>query len=131
MKNLNGLLLVAFSFLAGCAGTGTISQRGTVVMSGESVKAFAIVHAYSQDRGGKVFVVSAVSGTDADGAREKAPSGGTSVPVDTGRDADGRPGPDRLPRDQQPTHRRAAVAREGLGPGAVPARLHQDATAAW
>ncbi len=57
------------------------------MVSGESVKAFAagpaVVHAYSQDRGGKVFLVSAVSGTDADCAREKAPSGGTSVPVDT------------------------------------------------
>ena len=91
MKNSSGLLFVSFSFLsflliAGCAGTGAISQRGTVVVSGESVKAFAagpaVVHAYSQDRGGKVFLVSAVSGTDADCARDKLPADGASVPVD-------------------------------------------------
>jgi hypothetical protein len=61
---------------AGCAGSNAITQRGTVLINDGSVKAFAagpaVVHAYSQDRGGKVFAVAAQSGTDADCARGRA-----------------------------------------------------------
>jgi hypothetical protein len=85
MKNLGGLLFIAFSFLSGCAGNGAISQRGAVSVSGESVKAWAagpaVLHAYSQSRGGRVFLASAVSRTDADCARTRAPVGGAAIPV--------------------------------------------------
>jgi len=61
---------------AGCAGSSAITQRGTVLVSNGSVKAFAagpaIVHAYSGDHGGKVFAVAAQSGTDADCTRARA-----------------------------------------------------------
>ena len=65
--------LVAFSFLSGCAGGAAVTQRGTVMARGESVRAFAAgpaeVHAFSMERGGKVFTAMAVSGTDADCAQ--------------------------------------------------------------
>jgi hypothetical protein len=80
-------LLVGFSFLGGCASGGAVVQRGSVVMSGEAVKAFAagpaVVHAYSLDGGGRVFVAQAKSGTDADCAGQPAAvSGAVAVEVD-------------------------------------------------
>jgi hypothetical protein len=64
---------------AGCAGSNAMTH-GSVVINSGSVKAFAVgpavIHAYSQDRGGRVFAVAAESGTDADcvRARDVAPS---------------------------------------------------------
>jgi hypothetical protein len=85
-----GLVLgILFSVVAaaGCAGAGGgITQRGTVMVASGAVKAFAvgpaIVHAYSQDGGGKVFAAAAVNGTDADcaHARAVAPS---ALPADS------------------------------------------------
>jgi hypothetical protein len=72
-------MLVGFSLLGGCA-SGVVEQRGSVVMSPDSVKAFAagpaVVRAYSLDGGGRVFVAPAKSGTDADcaGGAEHATS---------------------------------------------------------
>jgi hypothetical protein len=61
---------------AGCAGSNGITQRGTVMVNSGAVKAFAagpaVVHAYSQDQGGRVFAVAAQSGTDADCTRARA-----------------------------------------------------------
>jgi hypothetical protein len=75
-----GLVLgIFFSVVgaAGCAGAGGgINQRGTVMVETGAVKAFAVgpavVHAYSQDRGGRVFAAAAVNGTDADCAHARA-----------------------------------------------------------
>jgi hypothetical protein len=85
-----GLVLgIFFSVIAaaGCAGAGgAITQRGTVMVESGAVKAFAVgpavVHAYSQDRGGKVYAAVAVDGTDADcaHARAGAPS---ALPADS------------------------------------------------
>lgn len=62
-------ILVGFSLLGGCA-SGVVEQRGSAVMSPDSVKAFAagpaVVRAYSLDGGGRLFVAAAKSGTDAD-----------------------------------------------------------------
>ena len=84
MTTKKGLVLgIFFSVVAaaGCAGAGGgINQRGTVLVETGAVKAFAVgpavVHAYSQDHGGKVFAAAAVKGTDADctHARAVAPS---------------------------------------------------------
>ena len=69
------VVVVAFSVLSGCAGT-AVTQRGTVVSRGESIRAFAAgpaeVHAFSMERGGKVFTAVAASGTDADCAQASA-----------------------------------------------------------
>ena len=62
-------MLVGVSLFGGCA-SGVVEQRGSAVMSPESVKALAtgpaVVRAYSLDGGGRVFVAPAKSGTDAD-----------------------------------------------------------------
>jgi hypothetical protein len=85
-KSALGMLLVGFSLLGGCA-SGVVEQRGSVVMSPDSVKAFAsgpaVVRAYSLDRGGRVFVAPSKSGTDADctGSAEAA-TNATAVAVD-------------------------------------------------
>jgi hypothetical protein len=68
---------VLFSMVAaGCAGSNAITQRGMVTVNGGAVKAFAagpaVIHAYSQDGGGRVFAVAAQSGTDADCVRAHA-----------------------------------------------------------
>jgi hypothetical protein len=81
-------MLVGFSFLGGCASGGAGVQRGSVVMSGEAVKAFAagpaVVHAYSLDGGGRVFVAQAKSGTDADCAGPAA-GGAAAMAVEVDR----------------------------------------------
>jgi hypothetical protein len=70
---------------AGCAGVNPMTQRGTVMLNPGAAKVFAvgpaIVHAYSQDRGGRVFAVSAQTGTDADCARGRA--GASPVAADS------------------------------------------------
>lgn len=85
---MKGLVVgILFSMgAAGCAGAGGgMTQRGTVLIGTGSVKAFAVgpavVHAYSQDRGGRVFAAAAVSGTDADCARAR--SGASALPADS------------------------------------------------
>ena len=79
-------VLVGVSLLGGCASGGAVVQRGSVVMSGEAVKAFAagpaVVHAYSLDGGGRVFVAQAKSGTDADCAGQPAAGAAMAVEVD-------------------------------------------------
>jgi hypothetical protein len=73
MKTISMGLLVGFALVSGCAGSGAVTQRGTVMARGESVRAFAAgpaeVHAFSMERGGKLFTATAVSGTDADCAQ--------------------------------------------------------------
>jgi hypothetical protein len=71
-KKLFALLFVG-SLTAGCAGGPGVAPRGSVVVSGDSVKAFAtgpaVVHAFSEDRGGTVYTAPATTGTDADCVR--------------------------------------------------------------
>jgi hypothetical protein len=76
-KSAVGFLMMGFALLGGCA-SGSAEQRGSVVMAPDSVKALAsgpaILRAYSMDSGGRVFVVRANTGTDADcvGAAERS-----------------------------------------------------------
>ena len=82
-KSAAVMVVVGLSSLVGCA-SGVVEQRGTVVMARDSVKAFAVgptvVHAYSLDGGGRVFIASAKTGTDADCAGGDA--GAVPVQVD-------------------------------------------------
>jgi hypothetical protein len=86
-KTALGMLVVGFAFLGGCASSRAVEQRGSIVMAPDSVKAFAagpaVIHAYSLDGGGRVFVAPAKTGTDADcaGAGESATNAST-VAVD-------------------------------------------------
>jgi hypothetical protein len=70
MKNALFALLFVGTLAAGCAGGPGLAPRGSVIVSGDSVKAFAtgpaVVHAFSQDRGGDIFTATATTGTDAD-----------------------------------------------------------------
>jgi hypothetical protein len=70
MKNTLFALLFVGNLAAGCAGGPGLAPRGSVVVSRDSVKAFAagptVVHAFSQDRGGDVYTAPATTGTDAD-----------------------------------------------------------------
>jgi hypothetical protein len=76
-KSVLGMVMVGFALLGGCA-SGSAERRGSMVMAPDSVRAFvagpAVVHAYSLDGGGRVFVAPATTGTDADciGAAERA-----------------------------------------------------------
>jgi hypothetical protein len=85
-KSALGMMVLGFSLLGGCA-TGVAEHRGTMVMAPDSVRAFAVgpavVHAYSMDGGGRVFVAAATTGTDADcaGAAERTASA-SAVAVD-------------------------------------------------
>ena len=76
-------MVVGVSCWAGCA-SGVVEQRGSMVMTRESVRAFAVgptvVHAYSLDDGGRVFVAPVKTGTDADCADGDASA--TPVQVD-------------------------------------------------
>jgi hypothetical protein len=71
------LVVLGFALLGGCA-SGSAEQRGSVVMAPDSVKAVAagpaVLRAYSMDGGGRVYVVQAKTGTDADcvGAAERS-----------------------------------------------------------
>jgi hypothetical protein len=70
MKNTILALLLVGSFASGCASGAGLAQRGSVVVSGDSVKVLAagpaVLHAFSMDRGGGVFIAPATTGTDAD-----------------------------------------------------------------
>jgi hypothetical protein len=78
MKNSQFALLFAGTLAAGCAGGPGLAPRGSIVVSGDSVKAFAtgptVVHAFSQDRGGDVYTVAGTTGTDADCLQASAAS---------------------------------------------------------
>jgi hypothetical protein len=69
-KSVMGVMVMGFALLGGCASGGSLEQRGTMVMAPSTVRAFAagpaVVHAYSLDGGGRVFVAAAKTGTDAD-----------------------------------------------------------------
>jgi hypothetical protein len=86
-KTVLGMMVMGFALLGGCATSGPVEQRGSMVMAPESVRAFAagpaVVHAYSMDGGGRVFVAPAATGTDADcvGAAERA-TNASAVAVD-------------------------------------------------
>src|SRR5260370_1055641 len=79
MKNTLFALLFVGTLAAGCAGGPGLAPRGSVVVSGDSVKAFgagpAVVHAFSQDRGGEIYTVPATTGTDADCLLARAANG--------------------------------------------------------
>jgi hypothetical protein len=86
-KSVMGMVVVGFALLGGCASGGSLEQRGSMVMAPDSVRAFAagpaVVHAYSMDGGGRVFVAPAKTGTDADcvGAAER-PTHAEALAVD-------------------------------------------------
>lgn len=86
MKTISMGLLVGFALVSGCAGGAAVTQRGTVMARGESIRAFAAgpaeVHAFSMERGGRVFTATAVSGTDADCA-QAANSAEAAIASDT------------------------------------------------
>jgi hypothetical protein len=69
-KTVMGMMVMGFALLGGCATSRPVEQRGSMVMAPDSVRAFvagpAVVHAYSLDDGGRVFVAPATTGTDAD-----------------------------------------------------------------
>jgi hypothetical protein len=85
MKNAIFALLLVGSFASGCASGTGLAQRGSVIISGDSVKAFAagpaVVHAFSMDRGGGIFVAPATTGTDADCVQARAENLGRSTPL--------------------------------------------------
>ena len=86
-KTVMGMMVVGFAALAGCASGGGVEQRGTIVMAPNAVRAFAagpaVVHAYSLDSGGRVFIARATTGTDADCAAAAARvTGGALLAVD-------------------------------------------------
>jgi hypothetical protein len=85
MKNVVVALFISGSFAFGCAGGAGLARRGSVVVSGDSVKAFAagpaVVHAYSMDRGGDVYTVPATTGTDADCVQAGAGSQDRPTPL--------------------------------------------------
>lgn len=78
------LLVVGFSMVAGCATSTEV--RGSALVNARSAKVFAagpaVVHAYSLDRGGEVFLAPALTGTDADCAQTDAQARRTIVKVD-------------------------------------------------
>jgi hypothetical protein len=86
-KTTMGMMVVGFAVLGGCATSGPVEQRGSMVMAPDSVRAFAagpaVVHTFSMDDGGRVFVAPATTGTDADcvGAAAHA-TNATAVGID-------------------------------------------------
>jgi hypothetical protein len=85
MENTLWALLLVGSVGSGCAGRAGLAQRGSVVVSGDAVKAFAagpaVVHAFSMDRGGGVYTAAATTGTDADCVQSLASNHGRSTPL--------------------------------------------------
>lgn len=85
-KNTLALLVVGFSLVAGCASGREV--RGSALVDARSAKVFAagpaVVHAYSLDRGGQVFLAPAITGTDADcvNAENDAAGRRTALKVD-------------------------------------------------
>lgn len=72
MKSFKGLfagMVIGVSLLGGCASSGGFSQRGAVEMRGQTVRAFAVgpavVHAYAQFSGGRLFTTDAAGDADA------------------------------------------------------------------
>jgi hypothetical protein len=89
MKNGMVALFFGGSFAFGCASGGAgIGQRGSIVVRADSVKAFvagpAVVHAFSMDRGGDIYIAPALTGTDADcaGAHIEGRDQATPLKVD-------------------------------------------------
>jgi hypothetical protein len=87
MKSFNGLftgVVMGISLLGGCASSGGFSQRGALEMKGDTVKAFAVgpavVHAYAQFSGGRLFVKDAAGSGDAACAAALA-QGRAAVPL--------------------------------------------------
>jgi len=86
-KTVMGMMVMGFAVLGGCATSGPVEHRGSMVMAPDSVRAFAagpaVVHAFSMDDGGRVFVAPATSGTDADCVAAAAhATNATAVAVD-------------------------------------------------
>jgi hypothetical protein len=87
-KTLGGMMVFGFALLAGCAGAGgSFTQRGTMLVDNGSAHAFvqgpAVVHAFSQDGGGKVFAAAATTGTDADCAGAAGDATAPSLSADS------------------------------------------------
>jgi hypothetical protein len=80
------LLVMGFSMAAGCATSTEV--RGSATVDARTAKVFAtgpaVVHAYSLDRGGMVFLAPALTGTDADcaGGQNEGTAHATTVAVD-------------------------------------------------
>jgi hypothetical protein len=84
MKTISKGLILAVSFLGGCASTGGFSERGVIEMQGQAVRAFAVgpavVHASGSGSGGRLFTTESTIGTDADCAAALA-HGRTATPL--------------------------------------------------
>jgi hypothetical protein len=85
MKTFTLVLVGVVAMAAGCATSGEV--RGSALVPAQSAKVFAagpaVVHAYSLDRGGEVFLAPALAGgTDADCAGAKSTGPRTAVKVD-------------------------------------------------
>jgi hypothetical protein len=84
----DGMVGVFFAIASlGCASGGAgLGPRGVVVVRGDAVRAFAVgptvVHAFSMDRGGDVYVAPARTGTDADCVAARAVSDAQPIAVD-------------------------------------------------
>jgi hypothetical protein len=85
-KTMMGMVVMGFALLGGCATGRSLEQRGSMVMAPDTVRAFAagpaVVHAFSMDGGGRVFVTTAKTGTDADCVAAAATTSATTVAVD-------------------------------------------------
>jgi hypothetical protein len=86
MKNMMLALVVVGSLASGCASGGAVGQRGAVVVKRDTVKAFAVgpsvIHAFTMDQGGNVFLADAKTGTDADCAQARSTGRTTAVQID-------------------------------------------------
>jgi hypothetical protein len=85
MKNTIVALVIAGCFASGCASGAGLGQRGSVIVRGDSVKAFAagptVVHAFSMDRGGDIYTAPATTGTDADCVQGRTRSHDRQTPL--------------------------------------------------
>jgi hypothetical protein len=85
MKNTILALLLGGSFASGCASGDGLAQRGSVIVSGDSVKALAagpaVIHAFSLDHGGGVYIAPATTGSDADCVQARAANHDHATPV--------------------------------------------------
>jgi hypothetical protein len=85
-KTMMGMVVMGFALVGGCASGGSLEQRGSMVIAPDTVRAFAagpaVVHAFSMDGGGRVFVATAKTRTDADCAAAAATTSAADVAVD-------------------------------------------------
>jgi hypothetical protein len=80
------MLLSTFTFGTAAMAAEPAPQRGAVVVPGAAVKVVVMgpvaIHAYSVDRGGAMYAVRAVTGTDVDCAGQAIEGTRASLPAD-------------------------------------------------